>query len=47
MHNFNNSFSEKTRKILIWRVYLKAIGRNNLDTKTSATVNIFYNNAHF
>ena len=33
MHNFNNPFAEKNCKTLLCRVYLKAIVRNNLNTK--------------
>ena len=41
MLSFNNPFAEKKRKTLLWRVYLKAIVRNNLKTMTSATVKSF------
>ena len=41
MNSIKNPFAEKTKKILLWRVYLKAIVRNNLNTKISATVNLF------
>ena len=41
MLSFNNSYANKIRKILLRRVYFKAIVTNNSKTETSATVNTF------
>ena len=41
MHSFNNRFAEKKCKTLLCRVYLKAIFRNNLNTKTFTRVKQF------
>ena len=41
MHSFNNHLADKTRKIMLWIVYLKAIFRNILRIKTSAVVKNF------
>ena len=35
MHNYNNPFPDDSKKTLLWRVYLKTIVRNILNTKIS------------
>ena len=41
MHSFNNPFAEKTRKIFLWRVCLKAIVKNILNSKRSKNLKHF------
>ena len=38
MHNYNNPFPDDSKKTLLWRVYLKTIVRNILNTKISTNV---------
>ena len=38
MHSFNNPYADNSRKTMLWRVYLKAIFRNILNSKRSSNV---------
>ena len=41
MHSYNNPFTEKKRKTLLWRVHLKTIVTNTFNTKISTNVKQF------